>query len=103
MVKILGTNRHYTRGGVVKRNPQRCWKRFIDKSEYAKDEMLWDADGGNSKVVVSRWYHSSPPKDWAIYIFSVEQAKKGYQNNKFGITKKEALMRARAYMATHCR
>jgi len=79
------------------------WKRFRSKSYDKAGIMLWEADGGNSKVDVSKFYHSPKPKNWQVQITSKEQARKGYPNSKVGITKKEALKKAHNYMKKYSR
>ena len=74
------------------------WKRFRSPSYDSAGIIHWDADGGNSKVSVSKYYYSKPPKNWQVQITSVKQALKGYPNSKVGITKSEALKIAKSYM-----
>jgi len=77
------------------------WKRFRSPMFERHGIISWSADGGNSSIQVSKYFHSKAPKNWRVGIYSVKQALKGYPNSKVGITKKEALKIAKNYMKTH--
>jgi len=77
------------------------WKRFRSKTFDKAGIILWEADGGHSKVSVSKFDYSRSPNNWQVQITSVRQGIKGYPNSKVGISKPEALKLARAYMGKH--
>jgi hypothetical protein len=77
------------------------WKNQTSETQKSRGEIQFVNLKDNTQIAISHWDFDKKPKDWQFTAHSVEEARKGYPNNKLGITKQEAIKCLNKYMKEH--
>ncbi len=77
------------------------WKNQTSKTQRSMSGLQFINKKDQTQISISKWDYDEPPKNWAFYAHSKEEASRGYPSQKVGITKKEAYKLLKAYMRTH--
>ena len=77
------------------------WKNQTSLTQKKHGGKQWYNKKDYTQITIGKWDFNPTPKNWAVQINSVEEARKGYPSQRLGITKTQALAYAKAYMRKH--
>ena len=82
-------------------NKLKSWKNQQTKTQKSYGGIQYINTKNNTQVSVGKWDFDKAPKNYQFNAHSVEEARKGYPQQKLGVTKKQALNAMRKYMKEH--